>query len=210
VTAPLWFLLACLAVFCAVSARMVRQVAAGRSCDNAAPRGRTTPAILYSFTGAMMPWKKESARLHPASYTLGIAYHGGTFLAFLWVALLAFGVGPPGAAVPASAALLTLSALCGVALLVKRMAKPELRYFSAPDDYFSNILVTGFQAMTAASLMRGGAVPVLFLYTGILLLYIPVGKLRHAIYFPLARIYLGVFYGRRGVWPAGDGRSWKA
>jgi hypothetical protein len=34
-----------------------------------------------------------------------------------------------------------------------------------------------------------------------LMLYTPVGKLRHMIYFFAARFHLGFFFGRRGVWP---------
>jgi hypothetical protein len=150
-----------------------------------------------------MPWRKETASRHPVSYLLGIGYHAGIFLGFLWLVLLFFSARLPELLVSASAALLILATLCGLGLLVKRAVTPAMRYFSNPDDYFSNLLATGFVALTAAALRYEGALPVLFVYAGVLLLYIPVGKLRHAIYFGLARVYLGVFYGRRGVWPSG-------
>ena len=105
--------------------------------------------------------------------------------------------------------LLALSCVCGLALLVKRVVTPAMRYFSNPDDYFSNIIATGFVALTAAALRYETAAPALFVYAGVLFLYIPVGKLRHAIYFALARIYLGLFYGRRGVWPRKDKKTWQ-
>ena len=157
----------------------------------------------------MMPWKKESARLHPVTYTLGVTYHAGTFLAFLWVVLLCFGAGLPGWAVRGSSVLLGITGLCGLALLVKRIVTPALRYYSNPDDYFSNLLVTGFQALTAAALAGGGLDRALPVYAGIILIYLPFGKLRHAVFFFPARIFLGLFYGRRGVWPSGGNRPWR-
>jgi nitrate reductase gamma subunit len=188
---------------------LVRMIAAGGLSDHAAPRGRPLAAVAYSFTWAMLPWKKESARLHPASYGLGVAFHLGTFVTFLWVAVLFFGAVLPQGVIAASSVLLGLTAACGLALLVKRIVTPALRYYSNPDDYFSNILVTGLQALAAVCLARGGPDRALLVYAGIVLFYLPLGKLRHAVFFFTARIFLGLFYGRRGVWPSGGGRSWR-
>lgn len=190
---------------------MLHQIAsAKRPASMDAPRGSASRGILYSLTWAMLPWKKESARLHPAVYTLGVAYHGGTFLSFFWLVVLFFRLGLPRIVASGSAGLLGLTALAGLVLLVRRALNPNLRYFSSPDDYFSNILVTGFQVLTAVTLARVAATGPLFVYAGLLLAYIPVGKLRHALYFGLARYYLGLFYGRRGVWPVGNGRAWRS
>lgn len=207
---PQYILLACFIVFAfGARYRIHRAFPRPGSGGLAAGRGDVPHAVLYSFTGAMMPWKKETAGRHPISYALGIGYHAGIFLGFLWLVLLFFGAGLPGILVSASAGLLAISFLCGLGLLVKRVATPAMRYFSNADDYFSNAIVSGFTALTAAALLNENAVPALFVYAGALLLYIPVGKLRHAIYFALARVYLGLFYGRRGVWPGKDGRTWQ-
>lgn len=203
---PQWFLLACFIVFAiAVRYRISRALPRPGSDSFAARRGNIPPAVFYSLTGALMPWRKETASLHPLSYALGIAYHAGIFLSFLWLVLLAFGLAPPAPVASVSVFLLGLSVICGLALLVKRAVTPAMRYFSNPDDYFSNIFATGFVALTTVALRNENALPALFIYAGVLFLYIPVGKLRHAIYFALARVYLGVFYGRRGVWPGGGG-----
>jgi len=158
----------------------------------------------------MLPWKKESARLHPAVYILGVAYHGGTFLGFFWLVVLFVRAGLPPVTASVSVALLALTALAGLILLARRALNPNLRHFSSPDDYFSNILVTGFQALAAGVLAKAVPTGPLFVYAGLLLVYIPVGKLRHALYFGLARYYLGLFYGRRGVWPCESSRTWRS
>lgn len=207
---PQWFLLACFIVFAVGTWRRMNQAFPRPGNDSlAAGRGDVPPAILYSLSAAMMPWKKETAHLHAASYLLGVAYHGGIFLSFIWLALLFIGLEPTAVLGAVSTVLLALAALCGLALLIKRMLTPAMRYFSNPDDYFSNLIATGFVALTSAVLRTGSLRSALFIYAGILLLYIPVGKLRHALYFGLARVYLGLFYGRRGVWPAGSGKSWR-
>jgi nitrate reductase gamma subunit len=207
---PQWFLLACFIVFAVGTRYRINKAFPRPGTDSlAAKRGDIPPAVLYSLTGAMMPWKKETAALHPVSYALGIGYHAGIFLSFIWLVLMFSGLGLPAQAAAASAVVLALASLCGLALLVKRLITPAMRYFSNPDDYFSNLIATGFVALTAAALVREAMTPALFIYAGILLLYIPVGKLRHALYFALARVYLGLFYGRRGVWPRGDRKTWQ-
>jgi len=207
---PQWFLLACFIVLAVGAGYRINRAFPRPGSDSlAAKRGDIPPAVLYSLTGAMLPWKKETARLHAVSYMLGIGYHAGIFLSFIWLALLFLNLSPPAAVASVSAVLLALSSLCGLALLVKRAATPAMRYFSNPDDYFSNIIAAGFVALTAAALRYESAVPALFVYAGVLFLYIPVGKLRHAIYFALARVYLGLFYGRRGVWPRKDKETWQ-
>jgi hypothetical protein len=76
-----------------------------------------------------------------------------------------------------------------------------MRRLSNGDDFLSNLLVTVFQILTLFSLWIPGMIPFYFIYSGILFVYIPLGKLRHLLYFFAARFYLGWFYGKRGVWP---------
>lgn len=202
-TGARWFLLSTFGVGVILALRMVYLVSPCRqSTDLADPKGETLPALLYSLTWAMAPWKKESARLHRGVYTLGVAYHVGIFLSFFWLAALFIGLRLPEPLRDLSTAYLALAALCGLVLLLRRIVSPDLRYFSGPDDYFSTCLATGFLALAALSLQYPGTSRGFFIYAGLLLLYLPFGKLRHAIYFIPARLYLGLFYGRRGVWPS--------
>ena len=99
-------------------------------------------------------------------------------------------------------AFLLVSALCGIGILLKRMIKKGLRELSNPDDYISNVLVTVFQLLMGLTLVSGKVfTPWLFIAAALLLFYIPLGKLKHLLYFFAARWQLGLFYGRRGVWP---------
>jgi len=207
---PHWILLACFGAFVGASLFLCLQIAASaRTNDPSKPKGNAWTGVAYSFTGAMSPLKKESARRHMPTYVLGLFFHGGVFVGFASLVALFFDARAPLVPTRTSALVLGLTSLCGTALLVKRILKSELRRFSNPDDYFSNVLVVGFQMMTAVALVEPRIVPALFVYAGVLLLYIPLGKLRHAIYFPIARIYLGEFFGKRGVWGTKRGREWE-
>ncbi|MGM0667154.1 MAG: hypothetical protein ACQETA_07535 [Bacteroidota bacterium] len=163
--------------------------------------GNTTRAIKYSFTGAMSPGKKESAFLHLPTYTAGLVYHTGTFLAIIlfFFNLAAFEAGTVATYI--LSAVLLAGALSGTGILIKRIAVSKLRSLSCADDYISNILVTAFQYISILQLT--GSVPgaVYFMTAGLLLLYVPLGKLRHLVYFFAARYQLGFFYGWRNAWP---------
>jgi hypothetical protein len=212
VGAPEIFALSAFGLCLIVSAYLlIELVASGGPGDPSERRGSPAVGIVYSLTAAMMPWKKESARLHVPIYAAGVAYHLGTFAALVWWGAVAVGA---TAAVPvsllgAASVMLAATAVCGAALLARRLGDRALRHFSSADDYFSNALATGFQALASLSLVRPSAEPVFLIWTGLLLIYLPFGKLRHAIYFLPARIFLGAFYGKRGVWPAAGRRRWE-
>jgi len=94
---------------------------------------------------------------------------------------------------------LTVSTLCGLFILIKRILNAKMRFLSHPDDYFSNLLVTCFQTLSAMILVWDSLLPYFFIWAAFLFLYIPISKLRHVVYFFTSRIHLGMFYGKRGV-----------
>jgi hypothetical protein len=209
-SAERWILLASFAVFAAAAVYYCLKVLlAPRAADPAETRGDVLRAVAYSFTGAMSPLKKESARRHVPTYVFGLVFHAGVFIASAWVVIFFFGLEVPLAVATVSVPALAATSLAGVILLLKRITRRKLRYFSTPDDYFSNILVVGFQAVALAALVNVDVIPALMLYASAVLLYVPLGKLRHAIYFPLARVYLGLFFGKRGVWGSRKRERWE-
>lgn len=198
----LFFLISLLICLANLMYHIIFLLKSGNTPDYALPSGSIPAGIQYSFTGAMSPLKKESAFLHPPTYTAGIIYHLGTFLSVFLIFILWADVILPQALSWGLVAFLLVSALCGIGILVKRMVKNGLRELSNPDDYISNILVTTFQILMGLTLVWSTVfTPWLFLTAGLLLLYIPIGKLKHLVYFFAARWQLGLFYGRRGVWP---------
>lgn len=179
----------------------IKLISLGKPQDYSQKKGNIATATQYAFTGAMSPLKKESAYLHLPTYTAGLLYHLGTFLSIFLFILFLFKVEPQGLLRWIIIGALIVSGLSGLGILLKRMAKKDLRFLSNPDDYISNLLVTVFQLMTALVLFNGLYFPAYFVMASILLLYLPLGKLKHTIYFFAARYHLGFFYGWRGVWP---------
>ena len=196
----------CVAIF---TFYFIRIVKLGAPKDLSVKSGNVTKGVIYSGTGAMMPHHKESAYLHLPTYTMGIIFHIGIFIALLlyicsffpfftlWVqqyfwlhAILLIGF--------------TISTSCGIALFAKRVIKKSLRQLSHLDDYFSSGLVVLFQLMTLLSLfsLYSPTITNCYYISAILLfVYMPIGKLKHLLYFFAARYHLGFFYGWRNVWP---------
>ncbi|MDX2415215.1 MAG: hypothetical protein QNK33_08485 [Bacteroidales bacterium] len=200
-TVSKWIFIAALAYLLLAFIRFAVGVLPSKWRTNPAPPlGKKWPAVAYSFTGAMSPTKKESAYLHLPTYTAGMIFHIGLFTAVLNIFILLFGIKLPDTIRYVFAALFTLGALCGIAILIKRFLKPVLKAISNPDDFISNTLVTVFQIISCLAVFDIRFINVLFIYSAVLLLYIPVGKLRHSFYFFSSRIALGFFYGSRGVW----------
>jgi hypothetical protein len=210
-----WLALAALGIcLSACLFHFIRLVKKGRPVDFSRQAGKTGRGIRYAFTGAMSPARKESAFLHLPTYTAGLLYHLGNFLSFFLFFFILSGHQPGGWIAMAIAAFLMVSSFAGIAILVKRIVKKELRSLSNPDDFISNILVTLFQLLSMVVLFlpmvqrSNGPTVQLFYYLifTLLALYIPVGKLRHTVYFFAARYHLGFFFGRRGVWPPNEKR----
>ncbi|MDH5406320.1 MAG: hypothetical protein OEX80_07260 [Candidatus Aminicenantes bacterium] len=167
--------------------------------DLATPRGRWWEGIVYAFTKALLPWSKESSTRHLVSYLAGVVFHLSTFFA-LFLFFLSFWL----KSVPASLKLwgslgLWSGLLCGFGLLLKRIFTPHLRSLSYPDDYFSNALVEAFLLVSWISLREGEFPPYFYFIAVIFFLYLPLGKLRHALFCLYARAVWGSFFGRRGV-----------
>ena len=179
----------------------VRLIRLGLPEDYSRRSGNVKSAIAYSFTGAMNPAKKESAFLHLPTYVAGLLYHLGTFVSAILFFLFILNFSPDISIRWALTGVLTLSGVSGIGILVKRLMTQKLRSLSSPDDYVSNFLVTIFQVSTLGVLVGESSSPLYFFCAGLLLLYLPVGKLKHALYFFAARYQLGYFYGWRGVWP---------
>lgn len=178
-----------------------RLIRLGKPKDYSCRTGNIEQAVFYSFTGAMSPVKKESAFLHLPTYTAGMIYHLGTFLAFFLCILLLFPTGIVSWLRWVIFGCLMISGSCGVGILIKRFTISKLRSLSNPDDYLANLLVTAFQLLGGVAIISTGYLPAWFILSGLLFLYIPLSKLKHMIYFFAARFQLGFFYGWRNVWP---------
>ncbi len=197
--------LTCLAIALIVYIRQFyRLVKLGSPKDVSQKTGNVNKAQVYSYTIAMMPNHKESAYLHIPSFASGMVFHVGTFLGILFFFIFFF-INPiafPMGLRLVLAGIFLITAICGFALFLKRMFVRKMRTLSHYDDYISNALTTFFQVFTGLFLIMGDLFsPCYYVMVSLLLLYMPIGKLRHLLYFFAARYHLGFFYGWRNTWP---------
>lgn len=157
--------------------------------------------MLYFLTVAMLPAHKESVRNHPLEFGIGVLMHLGVLLALAGVLVLVVHV-PTGIAVlDALSPLFLFSLAAGLFLFIRRLASRNLRHMSAPDDYLAILLTCGLLAVVTLIASHPRMPLVVLVYAALFFAYLPLGKLRHVVFFFAARADYGRRLGYRGVYP---------
>jgi hypothetical protein len=169
--------------------------------DKSPVKGNISHGITYAFTAGMMPWAKESTRIHMIAYLRGIGFHVGIFAAIAAVILSPFWGALPPFLAQILFWILMLGAVLGAAGGVMRIAEHNLRGLSLPDDHFAVWLTTIFILVAGLALVNEAFVGLMYVVSAIMFIYIPLGKIRHCLYFFFSRLFFGKFFGRRAVFP---------
>jgi nitrate reductase gamma subunit len=190
-------------LFCIVVLAVIlkRTLAFGRRQTYARSRGSSLEGIVYAFGRGMLPWEKESAAKHIWTYVGGILYHVGILITMLFLATALLGASLSWALLWPARIMLAVSVLSGLALLVKRIIKTQMRSLSSGDDFLANFLVDLLLLLAlTATFTEIMLIPFLAIAV-VIFIYIPFGKLRHCVFFFYSRILFGDFFGKRGVLP---------
>jgi hypothetical protein len=167
--------------------------------DLAREHGNVGRGILFAFTLGMAPWEKESTRIHWIAYLRGIFFHLGIFMAFgvllasPWLEIL------PNILVWLALAVTGFGAIFGFTGIYMRLAGPNERALSLPDDYASVFVTSLFIALAFATLLWPPVLPAFYVMTGFMGACIPISKIRHCVYFFYSKFFFGMSFGRRGV-----------
>ena len=194
---------------CSLFVFFLKIIKLGKPNDLSEKSGDPTKGVIYSNTTAMLPQNKESAYLHLPAYASGMLFHIGLFTCLLLFVLSFFPffnrwISGPDKIHYIIACLLAVTSVCGYVLLLRRACSKDLKPLSNPDDFISNALVSTFQLMTLLYLLLptySCVVTISSIVAILLFRYMPLGKLRHAVFYFAARFHLGYFYGWRNVWP---------
>ena len=165
--------------------------------------GNPKSAVVYNFTIAMLPTHKETIRNHPIKFMVGITMHMGAFYSILRVFILLFFPGVFFQYPQLLGIALIVPILCGIYLFIRRIVSANMRSMSSFDDYFAILMTTGitvFSALFELNIVSGST---FLIAASVLFFYMPLGKLRHVLFFFLARINYGGRLGYRGVYPTG-------
>ncbi len=167
--------------------------------DYARPKGSHRVGVFYAFTIGMLPWVKESTRKHWIAYLRGVVFHIGIFTALLILLLNFFAVEISPLFTNLFAVITGIGAIMGVAGIIVRIGEENLRRISTIDDFISVSLVSLFLAFTSLSLINLNFIVPMYLVSALTLLYAPLGKIRHCLYFFFSRFFFGVHLGRKGI-----------
>jgi hypothetical protein len=168
---------------------------------NSQVKGSISSGIKYAFTTGMAPWAKESTRIHMIAYLHGIGFHIGIFAAIGAVIISPFWSYLPSLLSWVLFWVLIIGAVLGAAGGVMRIVEHNLRGLSLPDDHFAVWWTTLFMMVTGRALHDEAYLIPMYVFSTIMFLYIPLGKIRHCLYFFFSRTFFGKFFGRRAVFP---------
>lgn len=166
--------------------------------EQAPPKGRVIPGLLYAFTLAMAPWSKESTRRHVLPYVRGVLFHVGIFVSLALLPLSLF-LSQLGVLRLLMALPVGIGALGGWLGLGQRLVGERERALSTPDDFMAVALVSLFLSTAFAALLAAAWLPAFYLASALMLIYIPLSKIRHFIYFFFSRLFFGLRFSRRGA-----------
>ena len=172
--------------------------------DRAKPKGDRQMGILYAYTLGMAPWSKESTRLHALAYLRGVAFHIGIFLGLALLVASPWLGRLPQVARNLLGLVIAAGALFGLAGFAARYVERNLKALSNPDDYFAVLIVSLFLGIEALWLFYPPMQVLFYLVSAAMLVYAPLGKIRHCIYFAYSRLFYGRFVGSRAVLPHGQ------
>ncbi len=158
--------------------------------------------VAYAFGPGMSPMAKESAREHLPTYFAGVAYHAGILAGLVCLGLVLAGVEPAGLPLRAIQALCLLGALCRRGPADQAPAHGAPARAELPGRLRGQRAHHGLRRPGLRDSLRGRpSTPALLAEAAILLLYAPLGKIKHCIFFFPSRYYLGAHFGRRGTFP---------
>ncbi len=163
--------------------------------------GRSARGVFYNFTAAMVPARKESARQHPAAFVTGLALHAGAILALAAILVLLFREEVGLRLLFLLRPVFAVSFMAGLVLFSRRLRSANLRAMSAPEDYIATLVTCGLLGLAFLTGAGFTSPFPLLIYAAALFLYLPLGKLKHAVFFFAARVDYGARLGYRGVYP---------
>lgn len=173
--------------------------------DRAPRRGSPGRGVMAAYAAAFVPWSTEGNRKHPWRWLEFAVYHLGAAAAIATTFMLSFAPGVLTSPVRHTLAVIAAAAAAaGAVKIIRRLSRPELRLISVPDDYFSLAGVEAFLVATTIVLLAQStpARMAFFIITGCYLIYVPLSKVSHYVYYFLAALVTGARYGLRGARPA--------
>jgi len=197
--------------------RLVRVVSLGWQPDRIPPRGSKLGGAATAFLKSVIiwpfiPWVKNTYSRNPVIYLAGGLFHLGLFVVLIlgtahmlaWKSLLGFGW--PTLPLPIVDWLAAVSIVAMIALFINRLVNPVLKLISGPAEWLNLLFV--FLPMVTGYIMTHHLwfpYEVLFslhmLAVDVLLIWIPLSRISHFMFYFFAKAIHGADFGKRAVTP---------
>jgi len=197
--------------------RLVRVVSLGWQPDRIPARGSKLGGAAMAFLKSVIiwpfiPWVKNTYSRNPVIYLAGGLFHLGLFVVLIlgtahmlaWKSLLGFGW--PTLPLPIVDWLAAVSIVAMIALFINRLVNPVLKLISGPAEWLNLLFV--FLPMVTGYIMTHHLwfpYEVLFslhmLAVDVLLIWIPLSRISHFMFYFFAKAIHGADFGKRAVTP---------
>ncbi len=197
--------------------RLVRVLSLGWKPDRIPARGSKLGGAALTFLKSVIiwpfiPWVKNTYSRNPVIYLAGGLFHLGLFVVLIlgtahmlaWKSLLGFGW--PTLPLPIVDWLAAVSIVAMIALFINRLVNPVLKLISGPAEWLNLLFV--FLPMVTGYIMTHHLwfpYEVLFslhmLAVDVLLIWIPLSRISHFMFYFFAKAIHGADFGKRAVTP---------
>jgi nitrate reductase gamma subunit len=197
--------------------RLVRVLVLGWEADKVKAKGSKVGGIVKSFAKGILiwpfiPWVKNTFNRNPVTYLAGGLFHLGLFVVLIlgtahmlvWKSLLGFGW--PTLPLPIVDWFAAGAIVAMIALLINRIVNPVLRLLTGPAEWL-NWLVVFLPMVTGYIMTHHLFFPYEMLFSlhmlavDVLLIWIPLSRISHFMFYFFARAIHGADFGKRAVTP---------
>ncbi|MEI7848914.1 MAG: hypothetical protein WCK35_24155 [Chloroflexota bacterium] len=197
--------------------RLITVVGLGWTKDLAKPRGSKGAGVVKSFLrGAIIfpfiPREKEAYARNPVIYLAGGLFHLSLFVVLIlgaahmlvWKSLLGFGW--PTLPLPIVDWMAAVGIIAMIALIVNRMVHPVMKLLTGVAEVLNWLLVflpmiSGYMLTHHMFLPYENLFIIHMMSINILLIWIPLSRISHFMFYFLSRTIHGVEWGKRNVMP---------